>query len=787
MKLLLLEDNKFDADLVTRELVNKVPNIQILLAKSIAEARYILKKEVDIRVVLLDIQLPDGNGLELLIDIRARKLPLTAIVLTSIRGEEQVVAALKSGADDYFVKGADNFTSLSEVIQHNINKFNRNTEIFARIIHVLYLEHHKSDIDLTIRYFNNYAPHIKVEPVYTEQKTLEKLIHNPGQKDFQILLMDYNLPGIAVLPFIKMVRQEKKLDIPIIILTGQGNEDVAIQSLKLGANDYVVKRDNYLLRLPSMIQNAYQHWLLERQKKELQESETRYRLLAENAGDVIFTLDIDLNYTYVSPSVYYLRGYHPHELINQNVIHSISPEFYVQIREMFSKMLHWVNQSFQEKIEPVTIELKLIKSDESSVWTEIKISILFDDDTKPIGFLGVTRDISYRKKAEKELLFAKEKAEENDRLKSAFLANMSHEIRTPMNGILGFADLLKKRNLTTEQKEQYIKVIEKSGERMLNLINDLIDISKIESNQIELDIRDTDINQLLDNLNDFFVMESEVKDIKLIVKKPENSEHLLVETDKDKLYAVLSNLVKNALKYTDKGSVEVGCLLKSGCFEFYVKDTGIGIPKEKINTIFDRFVQANNNISKVYEGAGLGLSIAKGYVELLKGKIWTESEVNKGSVFYFTLPCKFKQFSNKHHVDSKENSSDISDILKSLSVLIVDDDEFSRIYLFELLDGICKKTEFVTNGKELVEIFGKGNKYDLILLDLKMPLMDGFQAARKIREVNSDVIIIAQTAFAFSTDRDNALAAGCDDYLSKPLNREVLYKAIEKHFKNTVA
>jgi PAS domain S-box-containing protein len=259
---------------------------------------------------------------------------------------------------------------------------------------------------------------------------------------------------------------------------------------------------------------------------------------------------------------------------------------------------------------------------------------------------GVTyasaRDITSEREIEKELIKAKDKAEESDRLKSAFLSNMSHEIRTPMNGILGFSDLLKTPNLSGKEQQKYIGIIEKSGKRMLNILNDIVSVSKIESGLMEVSLQKVNINDQIDFVFSFFKPEVEGKGLHFLIKKPLANKDAFIQSDKEKIYGILTNLVKNALKFTEKGSIEIGYTIKKvkGLSEvlFYVKDSGIGIPKDRQLPIFDRFIQADIAGEMAYQGAGLGLSISKAYVKLLGGKIWVESEEGMGSIFYFTLP-----------------------------------------------------------------------------------------------------------------------------------------------------
>lgn len=381
----------------------------------------------------------------------------------------------------------------------------------------------------------------------------------------------------------------------------------------------------------------------------------------------------------------------------------------------------------------------------------------------------------------KALTSALKRAEESDRLKSAFLANMSHEIRTPMNGIMGFADLLKEQNLTGDEQKRYISIIEKSGNRMLNIINDLINISRIESGQLEANYSIVNINELNEELFSFFEPESKNAGLSLSFQNGISDKEANIITDKEKLSAILSNLIKNAIKYTRNGWVKFGYKRYSGQIEYFVKDSGIGIPEGKQEAVFDRFVQADLSISSPYEGAGLGLAITKGYVDLLGGRIWLDSEHGKGTTFYFTIPYKSKtsQEIQTEHPDKTNPKTEKN--IKGESALIVDDVESADIYLSRVLKSSFKTLLHAKTGRKAVEIC-KGNKnIDLILMDIKIPDMDGYQATKEITAFNEDVIIIAQTAYAMEGDREKAMEAGCDDYIAKPIKKNELLELISKY------
>jgi PAS domain S-box-containing protein len=442
-------------------------------------------------------------------------------------------------------------------------------------------------------------------------------------------------------------------------------------------------------------------------------------------------------------------------------------------------------------------EYKIIrKKDKKERWVHGLGEILFNEGNMPIKMIGTIQDITERKQIEEELLIAKEKAEESDRLKSAFLANMSHEIRTPMNGILGFAELLKEPNLTGEEKLEFIGIIEKSGVRMLNIINDIIDISKIESGLMKVSLSETNINEKMKFIYTFFKPEAESKKILLSHTNSLLSKEIIIKTDQEKIYAILTNLVKNALKFTQTGTIEMGYNLKavkpkkvgmSGYLfepyeiEFFVKDTGSGIDKEHIAIIFERFRQSSESLTRNYEGAGLGLSISKAYVEMLGGKIWVESEVGIGSTFYFTIPYNGAEFTTETETITHPIAEEKGEI-KKLKILIAEDDEISAKLLTRTTKTIGKEVLRVRTGAEAIEICKNNPDIDLILMDIQMPEMDGYKTTQLIREFNKDVIIIAQTAYALSSDLDKAIASGCTDYISKPVNKVELLVLLQKYF-----
>ncbi len=380
----------------------------------------------------------------------------------------------------------------------------------------------------------------------------------------------------------------------------------------------------------------------------------------------------------------------------------------------------------------------------------------------------------------KELLKAKEQAEESDRLKSAFLANMSHEIRTPMNGILGFAELLKEPGLTGKEQQDYIRIIEKSGARMLNIINDIVDISKIEAGLMKLEIQESNVNEQIQDIYTFFKPEVEAKGMNLSFNTPLPTKEAILKTDREKVYAILTNLVKNAIKYSNTGTIEIGYNKRDSDLEFYVKDTGIGIPNDRQGAIFERFIQADIPDEWAQQGAGLGLSITKAYVEMLGGKIWVASQVGVGSTFYFTLP--YNAVLTNETVVQQIVPSDNNDLIRKLKILIAEDDKVSEMLIDKTLKTFGKEIIKARTGVEAIEACQKNPDIDLVMMDIRMPDMGGYDATRQIRKFNKEVVIIAQTAHGLYGDREKAIEAGCNDYIAKPINKAELLLLIQKYF-----
>lgn len=384
------------------------------------------------------------------------------------------------------------------------------------------------------------------------------------------------------------------------------------------------------------------------------------------------------------------------------------------------------------------------------------------------------------------LLKAKEKAEESDRLKSVFLANMSHEIRTPMNAILGFSQLLKNSSFTRDKQSEFLEIIHNRSRHLLQVINDIVDISKIESNQLKIEPVSFNLNDLIHELYDSFSIaldQAEDKKVRLNVHKAMEREQSRIVTDKNRLNQVLTNLLNNAIKFTDEGIVEFGYLQdESNSLTFFVRDTGIGIPEDKQDEIFLRFRQGDESSSREYEGTGLGLSISKHLVELLGGEIWVESAAGEGATFYFTLP--FQQPQKKETCQKKaEDRRQPAYNWENHKILIVEDDPTSIEFLREILKETRAKVLTAQTGKKGFQMFKEQKDISLILMDIQLPDINGQVITQQIREYNKNIPVIAQTAYAMNNDKRKCLEAGCNDYITKPIDSKTFMTIINKHLK----
>ncbi len=540
-----------------------------------------------------------------------------------------------------------------------------------------------------------------------------------------------------------------------------------------------------------------------RAEEALKISENRYRLLADNLSDIIWTMDLKFRYTYISPSVERLRGYTVDEAKKLSLKDVLTPDSLLEVKRHFDSELNNVD-NFTEIFDTTkTMILEMYKKDGTTFWAEIKAKLLFDPQGHPLGILGTTRDITDRKEAENSLIHAKNslevlnrrlvektkeitsernKALQATKMKSQFLANMSHEIRTPLNAILGFSRELKEelKDKLSDEQVQYCNSIYQNGQNLLSIITDILDISKIEAGQDVLNIKKHNINRIV--YEAFSQLMSLALDKKLDYECNIEQKSVYANVDSHKIGQVIINLIGNAIKFTDKGYVKVSTNISSDDKYYYIHiiDSGIGIEKKHLKTIFDKFKQVDGSSTRQKGGTGLGLAIAKHLIRRMNGRIIVNSEHGIGSQFTITVPII-----NIIMVDQPNESSKTSDtITNTLSrgsyILVVEDNIDSRALLKKQLKGY-KRIIFAENGEMALEII-RNEKIDLILLDMQLPDIDGYNLTQIIRNnLSTKLPIVAISSSATREDIDQAIKSGCNDFITKPVIREKLIEVIESY------
>ncbi len=400
--------------------------------------------------------------------------------------------------------------------------------------------------------------------------------------------------------------------------------------------------------------------------------------------------------------------------------------------------------------------------------------------------LGSVRDISRQDKQKRDLIRARDKAEDSEKLKNTILANISHEIRTPMNSIIGFSELLSIGNLTSDKRHEYVRTIKNQGIHILRMLDDLLELTRIEAGNITIRKSPCNIDLLLRELLVIFTRykESQNKDFLDIRINYPQERGLVIYTDPGRLQQLMTNLIHNAIKFTEKGWIEIGFKpVTEGKIEFYVKDTGIGISKEFQKNIFSPYTDDESPGSKS-ERSGLGLIISRNLIRLLGGKIWVESEPGEGSTFFFTIPQE--EVPENYHILAAEEESRIpSYTWKDKVILIAEDDEVNFRFLEAVLQDTGVQILHTSNGTQTVELCRTISKIDLVLMDLKMPVMDGFEATKEIRKFNKKIPIIAQTAFVQDDELQKCAKAGCNDHITKPIYIKEFLEKVDQYLRES--
>jgi PAS domain S-box-containing protein len=494
------------------------------------------------------------------------------------------------------------------------------------------------------------------------------------------------------------------------------------------------------------------------------------QLIIESLPDAIYIKDFLGNYVRCNKALAKTVGLLNADDITGKTTYDLFP---IDIANEIIEM----EQNILIKNEKIINVEKSYKKGAENIWLSHTLIAIRDTTENIVKIVGIIRDITIEKHIQYDLVKAKEKAENADKLKSAFLANMSHEIRTPINGILGFANLLEMRDFSREKEVQYLQIINNSGKLLLNLVNDIIDIAKIEAGQINIQHSEVNLPAMFHDLAEFYHGEKvrrAKEDIEFKIEIPSNEKYHFIVTDPLRLRQIINNLISNALKFSDLGYIEFGYQPVGRNLLFFVKDTGIGIHENEIQIIFDRFKQAGL-ASRKKEGTGLGLAISKGLVELLGGKIWVKSENGKGSEFYFTIPLHESNIKSNEGASKPVMSSYIVSDWKDKTILLVEDEEVNYLYVKELLDNTGIILLHAPTGEDAIQLCKSSVPVDLVLMDMRLPGINGFEATKQIKRIRENIPVIAQTAYAMENERQDCIDAGCDHYITKPFDQDLLF------------
>jgi PAS domain S-box-containing protein len=509
-----------------------------------------------------------------------------------------------------------------------------------------------------------------------------------------------------------------------------------------------------------------------RSEKALRESEEKYHGIFDNVQDVYYETLLNGTILVVSPSISILsKGqYKMDDLIGKSMI-----DFYAHPEER-----QVILTELKTKGAVTDFEVTFRNRDGSIVPCSVSAKLVLDVNGQPGKVIGSMHDITDRKNVTEALKLAKEKAEASDKLKTDFLNNISHEVRTPLNGILGFAEIMSQSEISEEDNRDSLLMLHESSDRLLNTITNYMDISLITSGNLSVHKKDIIPAQILRKVFDNYKSICSNKRLDLRLEIPEQNENLVLSSDPEILKKIISQLLNNAIKFTEKGRISFGFTILKGEIEFFVKDTGIGISEDSYNSIFDRFVKDSLGPYKISEGSGLGLSIARGMSKAIGGEIRLESEVGVGSCFFVTIPIE----TDVEISSPVKPGKDLKKAINESLILVAEDDETNFYYLNALLTRETgAKVLHASNGREAIDLFKANPDINLILMDIKMPEIDGFEATRQIKLLSSNVHIVAITAYAMSGDEERIIAAGCDGYLSKPLNRKSLLEKVGEFLK----
>lgn len=706
-------------------------------------------------IILSDYNLPKFNGMEAL-NIRNLLLPDTPFILiTGSINEETAVNSLKSGADDYILK--DNLRRLNNAIMNALEqkRATRERELAEKRL---------MESEKIYRYMFAKNP----QPMWIyDVETLSFL---------EVNYAAVNLYGYSRDEFLSMKVNDVRVNHKDYIIS-----DNTRTGPKYGyETDIENRRKDGSIILTETSSHSFSfnyrpaRHVLVRDITAQRQSESRVRLLSraiEQSPVCVMITDRSGLIEYVNPRFTELTGYLLEDLIKDES-RIITPDvneknFYYTLFEKISKGSIWQG------------EFQNMKKNGELFWAKTDISSIMNENGEISKYIILMEDVTERKALLADYIKAKERAEESDRLKTAFLHNISHEIRTPLNAIMGFSQMLTDQELTKDDRVSFSDIIQKSGQQLLVIINDIVNISALEAGQETCNKKSFNFNDLIRQICNQFSIKTKEQGLSINLNLAISDENAYINSDEIKFIQILSNLLTNAFKFTHKGYVEVGYELQKEKVQFYVKDTGIGIPDDMHDEIFKRFRQIEVGDSRKYGGSGLGLPISKAYVKLLGGDIWLDSVVGEGTTFYFTLPYNENDRITFDTIPDNTQRHLTGNITKTL--IVAEDEDVNFLLIEKMLSPQNYIVIRARNGNEAVESCRVLNDVSMILMDLNMPLLNGYEANRIIKREWPEIPVLAVTAFAGEEEKKVALKEGFLDLIPKPIEKELLISKIKEY------
>ncbi len=632
---------------------------------------------------------------------------------------------------------------------------------------ILLIEDDKADQLIFERNIKKSEINCTIEIVDSIQSALAYL----QEKAIDVVFCDFNLPDGDAIGFLK---SSQEFPIPVVVITSHGDIEKATESLKLGAFDFVTKDNINTPSLERIINNVLR---IKKENEKRQELELQLRrnyantaAILANTNDGIWSIDKNGKILIVNKAIKKFTSTH------YNYEPQVGDFFFSLLKnEEYDTLLNAYRSALKGESVVITVKTDI---EGENYFFEISCSPIYEDNVIT-GVTFFSRNVSERIKAEKEILKAKKIAEEASEFKTRFLANMSHEIRTPMNAMIGFTELLQETKLNNEQMN-YVEIIQKSGQNLLVIINDILDLSKLQSGKMELRLDKTDLRNLINDVVSLYVMRSKEQGIVLSSNIDENIPSLVM-VDNTRLSQILNNVVSNAIKFTKEGGVSIGVRLleqfnNKAKIEFSIQDQGIGIPQDKIDSIFEDFSQIDSSLQRKTHGTGLGLSIVSNLVKLMGGEIKVDSKLNVGTTIRITIPFEIPETSKLNGVQQQKEYQ--KSIRSGTRILLCDDVELNRLLVQKILSKFDIQLVSVSNGAEAIKAL-ENEEFDVVLMDLQMPEMDGYQVTKIVRQF-SQVPIIALTSHLLDDVRNTCLEIGMNGFISKPFKSVELINEIEK-------